>query len=226
MPTFQTIFVPPSLPSGLELDADLDLSRVRLTWDASAIAQIDFAGFRIYRSLDNGLTFSLLTVLTLVTDVSYDDFEAPLNLPILYKLTQSNIDFESGPIDGSASLDSLMWWVVVPNDTTLTFPIAKVRGAQMTSPKTQDIFSPIGRATRIAVGDVVHSETGTLTFLAMPDNPGMIGLLKSIQARMDGGIILKAPDGVTHTVQYGDMTRSFTSIGGLQEVTIPFTGVS
>lgn len=225
MPTFSTSFVPPSPPSGLELSADLDASAMRLVWDASAVAQVDFGGFRVYRSLDNGLTFTLLALLPLVTDVSYDDFEAPLNTVILYRLTQSNLDFESDPVDASADLTSSAWWVVTPDDPTLTFPIPKVRAATMTSPKVQDIFAPIGRPTRVAVGDVVQTEEGQLSFLVMPDNAGMIALLRAIQARMEGAIILKAPDGVIHRVQYGDMTRAFTRIEGLQEVTIPFTGV-
>lgn len=225
MPTFSTTFTPPPAPSGLTIEADLDLSAVHLTWDASAVAQVDFAGFRVYRSRDNGVTFELLAVLPLVTDTEYHDYEAPLNVTLVYRLTQSNLDFESEPVEGTVELSSLMWWVVVPGDIELTFPIPKVRAASMTSTKVQDVYSPIGRPTRIAVGDVVQTESGELSFLAMPDNPGLAALLRRVQARMDGAVILKAPDSVVHHVQYGDMTRAFTNIPGVQELTIPFTGV-
>lgn len=223
MPTFTTEFTPPPEPSGLVIEADLEASAIRLSWDPTTILEADFDGYRVYRSED-GVTWELLATLTGVNDVSYDDFEAALNKVLSYRVTQSNVDFESAPAEGSAELVSRTWWAVTPDDGSLTFPIPKVRGASMTSPKVQEVYSPIGRPTRIVVGDVVQTEEGELSFLVMPDQPGQVALLKRLQARMDGVLILKAPDGVVHRVQYGDMTRSFTRVEGLQEVTIPFIG--
>lgn len=226
MPTFTTSFAPPPAVSGLAIEADLDFSRVVLTWDVSPTADVDFGGYRVYRSLDNGVTFTLLTLIAEKTSVTYSDYEAPLNTSLLYRVTQANLDFESDPVDAATDMTSLQWWVVVPDDSSLTFPIPKVTSASLTSPKVQEFYSPIGRPTRVAVGDVVLTEEGQLSFIVMPDNTGMIALLKRVQARMDGGILLKSPDGTVHTVQYGDMSRNFTNITGLQEVSIPFTGVS
>lgn len=226
MPLFTTSFAPPPEVGNLEIEVDLTFSRVVLTWDVSPTAEIDFGGYRVYRSSDNGVTWILLAVISGINTVTYEDFEAPLNQSLLYRVTQSNLDFESDPVEAGADMASTMWWVVVPDDSSLTFPIPKVRGASLTSPKVQDFYTPIGRPTRVAVGDVVLTETGELSFLAMPDNPGMVALLKRVQARMDGAIILKAPDGGVHRVQYGDMIRTFTNIPGMQEITIPFVGVS
>lgn len=224
MPTFLTDFTPPPAPSGLEIEADVDASSVRLTWDPSAVPQVDFAGFRVYRSIDNGLNFELLAVLPLVGDVSHEDFGAPLNVPLVYRLTQSNLDFESDPVEGTVSLSSPRPQVVVPGDPSNTFSIPKVRALSLTSPKTQDEFRPIGRPGALVVGDVVHAETGSITFLAMPDNLAMVSLMKRIQGRMEGTILLKLTDGSVWPVQYGAMTRVFTDWGG-QEISIPFTGV-
>lgn len=225
MPTFVTDFAPPPDPSGFELAVDLPLSVVHLTWDTAAIAEVDFGAYRIYRSTD-GVAWVTLATITDINDVDYDDFEAPLNVSLTYRMTQSNLDFESNPVEGSVLLDSRQWWVVTPNDPSLTFAIQKVTSASLSSEKVQDFYVAVGRPGRIAVGDVVLSESGQLSFLVMPDNAGMVALLKRLQALMDGYIILKAPDGAIHHVQYGDMSRSFTKIEGLQEITIPFTGVS
>lgn len=225
MPTFSTSFTPPAAVTGLTLQAVLEESKVELTWDATSILQVDFGGYRVYRSLDSGTTFELLTILTLTTDVSFEDFTVPLNTNVVYRVTQSNLDFESDPVDASTVLETPYWWVVVPEDTSLTFAVKHIQSATMTSPKVQEIFSPIGRETRVVVGDVVQTEEGSLSFLVMPTDPGTIAIWKAIQARMDGGILLKAPDGVVHTSQFAAMQRSFTLIDGLQQVTIPFVGV-
>lgn len=224
MPTFTTLFAPPAPPGGFEIEADLDASRVRLSWLASSIPQVDFRGFRVSRSVDNGITFEEIAMLPVVTDVSHDDYDAPLNTPLVYRLTQSNLDFESEPVEGSVSLESARWQVVVPGNSGLTFSVPKLRSASLTSPKTQDVFSPIGRPGKIAVGDVVQAEDGAISFLALPDNLGMAALLRAIQGHMEGGVILKATDGSVWEVQFGDMTRSFNDYGG-QEITIPFHGV-
>lgn len=223
MPDFVTTFTPPDPVEGLTIEADLVESVVRVSWDPTIIAEVDFGGYRVYR--DTGDGFVLLELLTGVNDVAFSDYTAPLNTSLAYRVTQSNLDFESEGADGTVSLDTSAWWAVTPGDPSLTFAITKIRGATLTSPKVQELFSPIGRPTRIAVGDVVQTEEGELSFLAMPDNPGMIGLLKRVQAKMDGSLLLKAPDGVVHEVQYGSITRSFTNVPGLQELTLPFAGV-
>lgn len=225
MPTFSTTFASPAPPEGFEIDVDIEASRVRLTWSPSVIAPVDFAGFRVYRSLDNGLTFSLLAILTDVNDVEYEDYEAPLNTDMVYKLTQSNLDFESEAVEGGAILASYAWWVVTPGDLSLTFPITRHTQATLTSPKVDEVFSPIGRPTKLAVGDVVQTEYGQLAFRVMPDEPGKIALWKRLQASMEGALLLKATDGVIHRVQYGNMSRNFTK-GGMQEISISFDGVS
>lgn len=224
MPTFTTSFTPPDPVGGFLIEAVLNESVVNLSWDPLSIADVDFGGYRVYRS-DDGVTFRLLALLTGVNDVEYHDYTCPLNTTAVYRVTQANLDFESDPVEGTVELASNQWWCVTPDDPSLTFPIRKIRGATLTSPKVQDLYAPIGRETRVAVGDVVQTEEGELSFLVMPDNPGMVALLKRVQARMDGGILLKAPDSLVHQVQYGSMTRSFTAIEGLQELTLPFAGV-
>lgn len=123
-------------------------------------------------------------------------------------------------------LDSRAWWVVVPEDESLIFPIPKVRAASVSTAKTQDVFRAIGRSAAVVVGDVVHTDSGSLRFLVMPDNPGMVALMKRVMAKMEGTIILKSPDGEIHFVQYGDMSRTYTNVPGMFEVTIPFFGAS
>lgn len=225
MPTFSTDFAPPPQVSGLEIEADLARSVVTLTWDVTPTAEVDFGGYRVYRSTD-GLTFTQVAAMSATTDVSYEDFEAPLGVSLTYRVTQSNLDFESEPAEGSVMLDSRAWWIVVPEDDSMTFPIPKIRGASVMTTKAQDVFRAIGRPASLVVGDVVHTDDGSLSFLVMPDNPSMVSLLKRVMAKMQGTVILKSPDGEIHYVQYGDMSRTYTNIPGMLEVTIPFYGAS
>lgn len=224
MPTFTTTFTPPAEVSGFELAADIERSAVDMTWDASAVAAVDFDGFRVYRSTDNGISWTLLARLAATTDTAYTDYLAPLNTPLLYRVTQATLDFESEPVEGSVELTTTRWWIVVPGDTNLTFSIPKLRSASVKSEKAQEEFRPVGRPGALVVGDVVHTESGDIAFLVLPDNLGMVALARAVQARMEGGITLKATDGSIWEVQFGDMSRTFTSYGG-QELSIPFTGV-
>jgi hypothetical protein len=224
MPTFSTSFTPPPAVAGLNVEADVDASAVLLTWDPTTIAQVDFGGYRVSRSRDNGISWELLAHNTLVNDVDHADYSAPLNIPLLYRVTQSNLDFESEGAEAGVELASLMWWVVVPGDASATFGVPRHQEAALEGRKVQDVFSPLGRRGKVIVGDVVQAEDGQLTFLAMPDNLGVIELLRRVQSRMEGGVTLKATDGSVWQVQYGDIRRSFQK-GGIQELSIPFYGV-
>lgn len=223
MPTFSTDFEPPPTLTGLSVLADVEASAVRLEWDPSNLPPEDFDRYRVYRSVAGGAWVVLAEYVT-TTELSHDDFTAPIGVEIGYRVTQASLDFESAPAEGSTILDSRMWWVVSPDDETLTFAIPKVRSAPVTSSKVQDVYAPVGRPTRVVVGDVVQAESGRISFLVMPDNPGMVALLKRAQARMEGTLLLKAPDGVVHQVRLGDMTRSLTNVQGLQELTLEFIG--
>lgn len=225
MPLFSTSFTPPGALEGFNVEAVLEESVVRLTWQATSLEPEDFGGYRVYRSTDGGATFELLGLITDPATANHDDYEGPLNTSLTYRVTQANLDFESDPVEGTVSLSTLAWWAVTPNDESLTFAITKVRQAILSRPKVQETYAPMGRTTRVVVGDVVQTEEGSVTFLVMPDNVGMHALLRAIQARMDGALILKAPDGAIHFVQYGSITRSLTAVPGMQELTLPFAGV-
>ena len=224
MPTFSTNFVPPP-PLALTLEADLETSSIALSWPQTALLQEDFGGYRLSRRIGTG-DWVLLASYSQVDEVEYTDFSAPINATVTYRLVQASLDAESNPSEASTSMSSRMWWVVVPSDASLTFPIPKVRGVSITSPKVQEEYSPIGRRGKLVIGDVVQAEEGSLSFLVMPDNPGMVALLRAVQARMDGELLLKAPDGEVHSVRIGSITRAFTSVEGLQELSLPFTGIA
>ena len=224
MPLFSTDFVPPATLT-LTLEADLDSSLISLSWNQTALAQVDFAGYRVYRKVGAG-EWEVVAVYSLIDELSHNDYSVPLNTTITYRVTQSSLDAESAPAEASTVLASNRWWVVSPGNETLTFEIPKVRGVTLTSPKVQDVFSPIGRSSRVVVGDTVQTDDGQITFLVMPDNTGMRELLRAIQARMDGDLLLKAPDGDVHSARIGTITRNYTEVEGLYELTMPFIGAA
>ncbi len=223
MPFFSTVFNgPPTLP--LTVEVDIDSSAVRLSWPQTALAQSNFFGYHVYRSMDGGATWDELASIPLITTTSYSDFMVPLNQPVIYRLTQANSNVESAPAEGSATLETLQWWVVQPNNESMTFAIPKVTSVTLKRPRASDAFVAVGRSGKIIVGDVVQAEDGQLTFTMMPNRRPLLELLRRAQAREKGGFLLKAPDTTMWYVQFGDVSRSFTSWGG-QEVTLPFTGI-
>lgn len=222
MPTFTTSFTPPSPPSGLLVEADLDLSAVLMSWDPTTIAQVDFGGYRVSRSLD-GIVWELLAVKTDVNDVSYQDFHAPLNRSVAYAVTQANLDIASEPATASVDLTSLAWYFVVPGDEALTFPITRQQEGDLSSQKIQDVFVAMGRRGKIVVSDVVMAEDGSVSLLVRPDELATIDLFKQLQALSEGTILLKATDGSVWPVQPGDLRRRFTR-GGMQELSISVYG--
>jgi hypothetical protein len=223
MPIFTTDFAPPPALSGLTVEADVEASAVLLSWDPSVTPPGDFRGYRVYRSRD-GITFIMLRELAAVNSVTYEDYTAPLNVNLVYRVTQSNLDFESDPSDATVELVSPAWYAVVPGDTSLTFPIRRQQEGDVLGGKTQEVYRPMGRPGALVVGDTILAESGSISFLVRPDETAALVLLRRVQARMEGELILKATDGSVWTVQYGDIARRF-AMGGMQEVSIPFTGV-
>ena len=222
MPIFTADFAPPPAISGLTVEGDVDASAILLSWDPSSLG-VDFRGYRVSRSRD-GITFTLMDELLTVNEVTFQDYTAPLNTPLVYRVTQSNLDFESDPADASVELSSAAWYAVTPGDTSLTFPIRRQQQGDVIGAKTQDVYRPLGRPGALVVGDTIHVESGSIAFLVRPDETAAIVLLRRVQARMEGSLLLKATDGSVWEVQYGDIARRF-AMGGMQEVSIPFTGV-
>ncbi len=224
MPDFSTDFTPPPTPV-LTIEADLNASAIRLSWTATGILPEDFGGYRLLRRVGSGDWVAIVEYND-QDSVTYDDFTAPINETVTYQITQFSVDVESEPAEASTRLSDKRWWIVTPADDSLTFPIEKIRGATLTSEKVQDVYNPIGRREKVVVGDVVQTEDGSLSFLVMPDNGGMIALLKLVQAKMDGELLAKAPDGSVHRVRVGTIVRNFTSVEGLQELSLPFIGAA
>lgn len=219
MPEFTTLFSPPPAPTGLTLEADLFASVIRLEWNATAIPPEDFAGYTVYRRMGDMTDWEEYAE---ASSPMFEDFHAPLNTDMSYRVTQSSVDYESGPAEASTNgLRDKRWWVVDEHDMMLTFPIPKVRAATIRSPKVMESYSPIGRRSKIAVSDVVQDEEITeLRFLMMPDDPHLAAMIRAAQARTFGYVMIKAPDGSMFHTQLSDMTRSFTAVEGLQEITL------
>lgn len=223
MPLFSTDFAPPPALASLTLYANNATTAVELEWSPSALAPEDFGGYYVYRQLGTD-DYELIASFTEQSAVEYTDFTAPLNTSVVYRVTQHNLDFESAPVQGATSLSSRYWWVVTPEDLSTTFAIQKIRSVSLTSPKVQEAYRPIGRSTQIVIGDSVFTEDGAISFLVTPENPATVAMMKKVQAKMQGTLLLKSSDGDVHRVRFGDVSRSYTNIPGIQELSVPFLG--
>ena len=224
MPTFSTTFTPPAPPSALTAFADVPASAIRLDWTSTALGG-DFRNYRVSRSLDAGVTFAVIAVITTEATSQYDDYTAPLDLPLTYRVTVSNLDFESAPAVASSELDVAQWWIVRPGDASLTFRLTYVDDHQKRRSKPQELYRALGRSRPIVVSGDQQGWEGTVRATVPHAYRAMVDRLVAAAALPDEYVLLKSPFGEVFAVQLGDIDVA-RGTAGSQTVTFPFTSVA
>ncbi len=227
MPTFATNFLPPPPPANLEIVGEVAPSRILLTWDATALGT-DFAGYRVYRSLDAGATWTLMLTIGDETAATYSDYEAPLATPLLYQVTVTNLDFESAPTEAGVQLDTEVGWYLVDplGNTERTFALAYVVSATSTSPLDEDRFAALGRSRVLPIRGEVLGEDLSVTIDAGPDvADDLWRRLKLAQDPSTDYLLLKSPFGEVFRVALGSISRN-RGDAGQQSITVPVVEVA
>jgi hypothetical protein len=226
MPTFSTDFVPPDPVTGLTLTADIPSSAMLLEWDATTLGGA-FVDYRVYRSTDAGASFELIGVIAIESESAFADYEAPLNVPIVYRVTVSTTDFESDPVEAGSGFNLDEWWLADPTgDVSRTFHLAYVTGWASRSPLERELYTALGRPKRIAVRGERLGEEGTVDIEAYPDNAAALwALLKDAQLHPTEYVLLKSPFGEVYRVTLGDIDRSRLGAGA-QAITVPFVQIA
>ena len=225
MPLFTTHFVPPPILEGLTATA-VGGAAVVLEWFPTTLAAEDFVDYRVYRSLTGEATdYTLLAVHTDAAEVTFADYAAPLDRPVFYRVTQSNLDYESDPAEVETALEGCAWWLVTPGAPEASFEVPNVTGLESEWPLPSEEFTPLGRSRKLVESGLLLGEEGTATAHLEPEHhPAVLDLLRAAAAGTSAGLLLKTPYGEVFAVAVGTIARTRLP-GGAQEVTFRYVEV-
>jgi hypothetical protein len=224
MPTFTTNFAPPAPPAELNVVADVPTSAVTLSWASTSLGA-DFTAYRVYRQIGVG-EWVLLATLGVEAIATYTDYLAPLAVSLTYRVTVSNLDFESDPAVASTELSVVEWWLVRPGDSSLTFRLFVTTDYSDVVPVEEEEFVALGRRHKVQVQGEVLGTEGTLSVHLSNENRGLRDLLVRVaQGQEQEYVLLKTPYSEVYRVRLGDIRRRRRAAGH-SEVTFPFTEVA
>lgn len=224
MPTFSTSFAPPDPVTGLSAFGDITTSTVVLTWDATSLG-VDFVEYRVYRSLD-GVTYEQIASIVVEADSEFDDVEAPSGIPLWYRVTVVNPDFESAPAEVTSELGVTQWWLVTPGDPSATFSLDVATGYNDAPPLQQDDYIGLGRSRKIVVTGELLGVEGTLTVNLSRADASIIERLRAASVNdATSYVLLKSPFGEVFRVLLRTISR-MRGTAGRQVVTIPYVEVA
>jgi hypothetical protein len=224
MPTFSTLFTPPAAPAAFDLEAEVETSRVALSWTATALG-VDFAYYTISRAVENG-PFVVLATITTESTTTFDDFEAPLNHSLQYRLTVTNaIELTSLPAEGAATLESLGWWLVTASDPDQTFELAVVVGYRDEQPLEEERFVALGRSKKLVVmGELLGIEGGIDVDLSR-EQADVVQMIRMASMHSGEFVLIKSPFGEVFRSHIGTVERRRT-VAGRQRVSFDFVEVA
>ena len=224
MPTFSTLFTPPSTPTDFTLTADILLSRVAMSWTATALG-VDFASYTISRSIDNG-PWQVIAIITTEAIVTFDDFEAPLNSSLQYRLTVTNTTgLESLPAEGAATLESRGWWLVTPGDPEQTFELRVVVDYDDRAPLEEERFMPLGRSKKLVVIGELMGVEGSIDVDLSREDAAIVGQIRDAALYAGTYVMIKSPFGDVYRSQIGTVERK-RGVAGRQRVSFDFVEVA
>lgn len=224
MALFSTAFVPPPPLTDLTLFANVPASSVDLAWTATSHG-VDFGGYRVSRSLDGGLTWILLELITSESLITHRDYTAPLTVSLLYRVTVSTLDFESDPVFAATMIEASGWWMVRPADPALTFQLTWVDDHRKSRQRPREVYRPLGRSRPVVISGEQQGWEGSIRASVPHAYRAVIDNVVTIGGLADEFVYIKSPFGEVMPSQIGDIEVARGS-GGHQTLTFPFTEVA
>ena len=223
MPLFTASFVPPPALGSLEVST-VDPAAILLEWSASTIVPEDFGAYRVYRSVAGGPWVLQVTLEDQAT-TSWTDYTAPIGVDLAYRVTQSNLDEESDPLEANVTLEECAWWLVTPGAPEASFEVPNVTGLESEWPLQVEEHEPIGRSRKLLESGLLLGEEGTCTaHLEAEHDPAVLALLRGAAAGTSTQVLLKTPYGEVFAVAVGTIKRTRRP-GGTQDVEFRFVAV-
>ena len=192
-------------------------------------ASARFEAYRIYRTangervlVDEVTDFGTPTLL---------DWEAPTGVPLVYELTQYDGWQESvAAVVQSQVFDVPRWFLVIPDDPTLTFPLqeaslssvrpgfTRVEGVRMSA------RYPLGRSTPIVWTGPAQRPTGEMIVFVVRSQEQIERVRAAAKASRLEYAVLKTGRGEALAVKLGAVTETYRA-AGLTDVAVPYIAV-
>ena len=224
MPTFSTAFEPPAPLEGLTATA-VGGAYVEVSWSPSELSAEDFVAYMVERSVDGGATWLTLATIADQATTLYQDYSAPLDRPLVYRVSQSNLDYASAPVEVTTALEGCAWWLVTPGALEASFEIPNVVAYESEWPLQSLEHQPIGRPLKLIETGLLLGEEGNLSaHLTAEHDPEVLNLLRAISAGASSAPLLKTPFGEVFAVVVGSIRRT-RLVGGAQSVSFRFVSV-
>ncbi len=223
MPLFTASFVPP--PALAELNVStVEPAAVLLEWSPSTLPAEDFRYYQVYRSVA-GAPYVLLATQVVQAATTYLDYSAPIGVGLGYRVTQSNLDEESAPLEATVAMEECAWWLVTPGAPEASFEVPNVTALESEWPLQSEEHEPIGRSRKLVETGALLGEEGTATaYLERADDPAVLALLRGAAAGTSSEVLFKSPYGEVFAVSVGSIKRT-RKVGGAQEVEFRFVAV-
>lgn len=201
-----------------------DLSIVNLAATGGA-ADVRFESHRIWRTA-NGVR-ELVAEPTDYTDPTTVDWEAPTGVPLTYEVTQYDGWQESiAAVVQSQVFDTPRWFLVIPGDPTLAFPMQWVRpGFTRTEGVRQSIRYPLGREDPIVISGPTQRPAGGAEVFTLRDLAQIERLRAAAKASRSGAYaVLKTVFGEALRVKIGTLGEVYAE-AGQATISVPYTVV-
>ena len=225
MPTFTTAFEPPPTIEGLTASAET-AAAVILEWSPTTLAEVDFVAYQVYRSTTGQADdYELLATISDRAQATYIDYEAPIDVPLYYRLTQLSHDGESEPAETTSRLDVCEFWLVTVGAVGESFELPNVTDYASSWPLQSTEHEPLGRPYKLIETGQQLGEEGSLTCVLLPEDAPVLARLRSAVAGIDAELLLKTPYGEVFEVDLGTIERERQQ-GGRQRVTFRFVQVA
>lgn len=221
--TFSTSWTPPGDITGLSATVVEELSHIQLDWDASTLADVDFAYYAVYRRILGANAWYIIRIETSKSTVQWRDAFAGQGVGYEYKVLQwkaiaGDVPLPSGDGDIlTAMLESDVWFVIGnenPYDEAHCFELP-IFGETHTRPIQQEVFEPIVKSRKkVARGNTLGFE-GTLDIRWLSEERDNAKWYLDFLSTNQGPHILKSPFGDTWRVEFDSPDYKYTGGGHL-----------
>jgi hypothetical protein len=211
-----THFAVPAQLAALSSSWSAATSWLTLTWTPYAGDPLLFWRYRVYRSIDAGLTWVQIDEDALAdpTVGSFVDYDAPLGIPLQYRVTMDNGAYEGPVATRSDQLSLTGWYIVVPGDAAHSFRIHHVVPSPTRNPRSAKVARyPMGRSSALVTSSPLRLPSGAFTAEIRLFYHAEVALLRAVEdlAADLAYVIIKNTDNESLRVQISGWSEDVAS---------------
>lgn len=211
---FTADYTAPAALTSVAADDDTESIANVLTWDASADTYHE--EYLVERQVGD----DAWTEIGRTTDETFTDYLAPLNLDVLYRVSDSNGSQYSDPTETTGNLAFMRWAMThVEGDEDFIQELRYVRPSGTTDmPLDQTVLQPLSGSdgdTQLPIVFVGQWQGERIGFQVQiePVDAFLIDTFRSAALKPQGKIALKDPKGAVYLVQLGNFRKADMGAG-------------